>query len=148
MSPGKWQQIKEIFNRAMDVPTAERVEFVREVSAQDLTMFDELEKMLAFADDGDDSFDESALGFLNDDAEPPVPEMIGNYRIIREIGRGGMGVVYEARRETADFTQRVALKVIKRGMDTDIILSRFRNERQILASLQHPNIARFLDGGM
>ena len=76
------------------------------------------------------------------------PNSIGDYKIIREIGRGGMGAVYEAVRETENFTQRAALKIIKRGMDTDAIVSRFRHEQKILASLEHANIARFLDGGM
>jgi serine/threonine protein kinase len=77
-----------------------------------------------------------------------IPAQIGDYKILREIGRGGMGAVYEAVRENKDFRQRVALKVIKRGMDTDAVVSRFRHEQKILASLEHPFIARFLDGGM
>jgi eukaryotic-like serine/threonine-protein kinase len=106
----------------------------------------ELEKMLAFADDENDVLDASVFEVLADDTG--FPEKIGRYKIIREIGRGGMGTVYEALYETDNFKQKVALKVIKRGMDTDAILRRFRHEQKILASLEHPNIARFLDGGM
>src|SRR5207237_1844198 len=76
------------------------------------------------------------------------PDRIGAYRIIREIGRGGMGTVYEGLRADAQFDQRVAIKVVKRGMDTDSVLRRFYAERQILARLQHPHIARLFDGGM
>src|SRR5207237_5155501 len=76
------------------------------------------------------------------------PEKIGKYKIIREIGRGGMGAVYYATRDDGEFKQKVAIKLIKRGMDSDEILRRFRNERQILAELQHPNVARLLDGGI
>jgi serine/threonine protein kinase/tetratricopeptide (TPR) repeat protein len=72
---------------------------------------------------------------------------VGPYRLIREIGRGGMGTVYLAVRDDDAFEQRVAIKILKRGMDTDSIASRFRNERQILASLNHPNIAGLVDGG-
>lgn len=72
---------------------------------------------------------------------------IGVYRLDEEIGRGGMGAVYRATRTDGEFEQTVAIKLIKRGMDTDMILSRFRRERQILASLNHPNIAYFLGGG-
>jgi non-specific serine/threonine protein kinase/serine/threonine-protein kinase len=72
---------------------------------------------------------------------------IGPYRLIREIGRGGMGTVYLAGRSDDAFQKRVALKVLKRGMDTDAIVRRFRNERQILASLDHPFISGLLDGG-
>ena len=72
---------------------------------------------------------------------------LGPYRLIRELGRGGMGTVYLAVRDDDAFQKRVAIKVLKRGMDTDSIVRRFRHERQILASLEHPNIARLLDGG-
>jgi non-specific serine/threonine protein kinase/serine/threonine-protein kinase len=72
---------------------------------------------------------------------------IGPYRLVREIGHGGMGAVYLAVRDDDAFQKRVAVKVLRRGMDTDAIISRFRNERQILAGLDHPNIARLIDGG-
>src|SRR5437868_2177946 len=72
---------------------------------------------------------------------------IGPYRILRRIGQGGMGAVYLAQRDDAEFKQQVAIKLVKRGMDTEFVLRRFRNERQILAALNHPNIARLLDGG-
>jgi serine/threonine protein kinase/Tfp pilus assembly protein PilF len=81
----------------------------------------------------------------------PVNSMIGRtigvYRLEEEIGRGGMGAVYRAERSDGEFRQTVAVKLIKRGMDTDLILKRFRRERQILAALDHPNIAYFLGGG-
>ena len=72
---------------------------------------------------------------------------IGAYRIIRELGQGGMGAVYLAERSDDEFRKQVAIKLIKPGMDTQFVLRRFLNERQILASLDHPNIARLLDGG-
>jgi non-specific serine/threonine protein kinase/serine/threonine-protein kinase len=72
---------------------------------------------------------------------------IGSYRLVKELGRGGMGTVYLAVRSDDSFQKRVALKVLKRGMDTDAIVRRFRNERQILASLDHPYISGLLDGG-
>ena len=74
-------------------------------------------------------------------------EIIDRYRIIREIGRGGMGAVFLAERADDQYQKQVALKLIKRGMDTDSVLRHFRNERQILAGFDHPNIARLLDGG-
>jgi non-specific serine/threonine protein kinase/serine/threonine-protein kinase len=77
----------------------------------------------------------------------PEGERVGPYRLIREIGHGGMGTVYLAVRSDDAFQKRVAIKVLKRGMDTDAIVRRFRNERQILASLEHPYIAGLLDGG-
>jgi serine/threonine protein kinase len=77
---------------------------------------------------------------------PLIGKRIGVFEIKKEIGRGGMGTVYLAERADGEFNQTVAIKLIKRGMDTDLILKRFRRERQILAALDHPNIAYFLSG--
>ena len=91
-----------------------------------------------------------------DSAEKEPPEnvadsmtgrRVGIYELKKELGRGGMGAVYLAERIDGEFHQRVAVKLVKRGMDTDFVLNRFRHERQILASLEHPFIARLLDGG-
>ena len=84
---------------------------------------------------------------LDDVSSTAMPRQIGPYRLIEPIGRGGMGTVYRAKRTDGGFTQQVAVKVIRRGMDTEDILHRFRMERQILASLNHPHIAHLLDGG-
>ena len=88
---------------------------------------------------------------MNSDEEKLEPSMLGKrigvYELKREIGRGGMGAVYFAERADGEFRQNVAIKLVKRGMDTDSILKRFRRERQIIASLDHPNIAYFLSGG-
>ena len=74
-------------------------------------------------------------------------DRLGPYRLITELGHGGMGTVYLGVRDDDAFQKRVAIKVLKRGMDTDSIVRRFRHERQILASLEHPYIAGLLDGG-
>ncbi|HTK38511.1 MAG TPA: protein kinase, partial [Pyrinomonadaceae bacterium] len=79
--------------------------------------------------------------------DPIIGRRIGVYLLQEEVGRGGMGAVYRAERADGEFRQTVAVKLIKRGMDTDLILKRFRRERQILAALNHPNIAYFLGGG-
>ena len=152
MTPENWKKFKEIFNEAVELSFAERADFLRQkFNGDDSEMRREVEKMLAVSDEEtiSDSLEKNAFElFTNGSGKAKIPEKIGDYKIIEEIGRGGMGAVYKAIRETRDFTQKVALKVIKRGMDTDVILSRFRQERQILASLQHPNIASFIDGGM
>ncbi len=83
----------------------------------------------------------------DDQSQPVVGRRFGPYRVVGEIGRGGMGAVYLAVRADEQFEKRVAVKLIKRGMDTDDIIRRFRTERQILANLRHPNIATLLDGG-
>ena len=84
---------------------------------------------------------------LENQDDPVIGRRIGVYILEEEVGRGGMGAVYRAERADGEFHQTVAVKLIKRGMDTDLILKRFRRERQILAALNHPNIAYFLGGG-
>lgn len=93
-------------------------------------------------------FIETPVFRIHGDTEPlALGQRVGAYRIVRELGRGGMGSVYLAERADEEFDQQVALKVVRRGMDTDEIVRRFRGERQILAHLAHPNIARLFDGG-
>jgi eukaryotic-like serine/threonine-protein kinase len=81
------------------------------------------------------------------EALPATEPRIGPYRLVRVLGHGGMGKVFLGIRDDESFHKRVAIKVLKRGMDTEAIVSRFRHERQVLASLNHPNIAALLDGG-
>jgi serine/threonine-protein kinase len=90
----------------------------------------------------------AAIAEANDGRTPGAGQRIGAYSIVREIGRGGMSRVFLARRADGQFEQHVALKLLHPGLDTEIDRARFRAERQILASLNHPNIARLLDGGL
>ncbi|MBZ0111030.1 MAG: serine/threonine-protein kinase [Thermoanaerobaculia bacterium] len=85
---------------------------------------------------------------LEDDEANSTPRRAGPYRLLQEIGRGGMGAVYLAERAEGGFAQRAAVKIVKRGMDSDAIVARFLRERKILASLEHPGIGRLLDGGL
>ncbi len=139
MNQESWKIIKSTFDRAVELPAVERIPFIESIENGEIRL--EVEKMLA--SDDDQSLDISPLESLN-----LIGKSIGKYKILREIGRGGMGAVYEASRDDGEFSQKVALKLIKRGMDSDEILRRFRNERQILASLKHENITRLLDGGI
>jgi non-specific serine/threonine protein kinase/serine/threonine-protein kinase len=168
MRPEFWAKIEEIFQSAIDRPTAARAAFVVEqCGGGDVELRREVENLINRYEP-DNSFlehpawNDSSLfqttvkqelvsslenkisGDQSD--ESFVGQTIGAYRLIEELGRGGMGVVYLAERGE-DFRQRVAVKVVKRGMDTDFVLRRFRQERQVLAVLDHPNIARLLDGG-
>ncbi|MBP6002537.1 MAG: protein kinase [Pyrinomonadaceae bacterium] len=156
MTPERWSQIEEIFQTALDLPRAERRRYVRESCSDDNDLLLEVEKLLSQFDESSDFIEQpliedSGIGVLaslmQDDEDPVVGRMIGSYRIEREVGRGGMGTVYEAVRADGAFRMRVAIKLVKRGMDTDFILKRFRNERQILATLEHPFITRLIDGG-
>lgn len=157
MTPERWQQIEEIFHEALELGEAERDSFVAGRSGNDRELKSEVEKLLSQYEDASsfieqplyDSAKSGVLSALLDetDEDPMVGRVLGSYRIEREIGRGGMGAVYEAVRADGEFRLRVALKVVKRGVDTDFVLRRFRNERQILAALDHPFITRLIDGG-
>jgi serine/threonine protein kinase/tetratricopeptide (TPR) repeat protein len=165
MSDNRWQQIEEIFQSALDLAPAERLSFVRE-SGADTELKAEVEKLLANYESAD-SFIETPVWTqnpLNSIAKQEIKDSldkkfaedvdgsligrrVGVFQLTKEIGRGGMGAVYLGERDDGEFEQKVAVKLIKRGMDTDFIVRRFRHERQILASLDHPNVARLLDGG-
>jgi len=149
MNPEKWQKIKAIFNEAVELDSAECEAFLKDQTDADAEILTEVRKLLAA--EKENNFAEPVANLSNlwqdEKAEDFLGKEIGDYKILREIGRGGMGIVFEAVREKDDFSQTVALKLLKRGMDSDAMLRRFRHERQILASLEHPNIAHLLDGG-
>ncbi len=156
MSRNDWEQVKQIFQEAIELPPRERSAFLDRVSGSNGELRGEVESLLLAEKEAGDFIAEPALveaGLAGDDDADVTREIscvgrqIGQYEIERELGRGGMGVVYLAARADAQFEKQVAIKVIKRGMDTEAILRRFVMERQILANLEHPNIARFLDGG-
>ncbi len=157
MSPERWQQIEEIFQHALDLSVSERVSYLAEKCVEDDELRSEVEKLLLQFEDASSfietpAYSDSQAGVLSslmqfDEEDPMLGTLLGNYKIEREIGRGGMGAVYQAIRADGEFRRKVAIKIVKRGMDTDFILRRFRNERQILATLEHPYITRLLDGG-
>jgi eukaryotic-like serine/threonine-protein kinase len=151
MSTGRWEQIAELFHAALALPADEREALLRE-RALDPAMSAEVKRLMTAHERAGRFIEAPAIsGAGSLAARVPEPSMIGRrfgaYRVVREIGRGGMGAVYLAERADGEFEQRVAIKLIKRGMDTDLLLERFRSERQILATLDHPNIGRLLDGG-
>ena len=160
----RWQKIEEIFEIAVELPEDERDAYLEKECGDDAALRREVEDLISADLEADEFIEEPLLGshtlanFLDekvgaiDDIENSVPphflgRRIGAYRLITELGRGGMGAVFLASRDDEAFKKSVAIKLIKRGMDTDFILKRFRNERQILATLDHPFIARLLDGG-
>jgi eukaryotic-like serine/threonine-protein kinase len=147
----QWQKIEEVFDAALDVAPAERRDWLLKHWGQDAELCREVESLLAAEAESSNFLSKTNFGralglLLTDTEESREGQRMGRYRIVREIGRGGMGVVYLAVRDDDQFRQTVAVKVVKRGLDTDDILRRFRNERQILASLNHKNIAKLLDG--
>jgi serine/threonine protein kinase len=138
-----WAAAKQIFDQVVELLPAERSGRLAALCGSDVALRTEVESLLRAH--------HQATGFLEEPvtaaAEVPQDAVLGPYRFVRELGRGGMGTVYLAERADGAFEQRVAIKVVRRGLDTEAVLRRFLAERQILASLDHPGIARLLDGG-
>ena len=151
-----WPKVKELFSEAVMLNPQERIPFLKKACATDENLRGEVLALLSAHDASGDFIQNPAVvdvGFMVNDVSDDTNHsavagrQIGTYEIIRELGRGGMGAVYLASRADESFDKRVALKLIKRGMDSDAIIKRFVMERQILANLDHPNIARLIDGG-
>lgn len=152
MNPEQWKKVEDVFEAALQRPPEERQAFVDSACKGDEALRNQVQTLLLSLERAGNFMEASAFGVgLTETMVEETPSVIGqrfgSYRIVKEIGRGGMGSVYLATRADDEFQKQVAIKVIKRGMDTDFIVKRFRNERQILATLDHPHIARLLDGG-
>jgi len=150
MNPERWQRVEELFLTVVDRPAAEREAYLTRVCGGDEELRHEVLSLLA-CDTTEDFIEKPiagvAIGFSPDPGDDAAGKRIGPYLLTRLVGRGGMGAVYEAVRDDDHFQQRVAIKLIKGGMDSDFVRQRFVRERQILASLDHPHIARLFDGG-
>ncbi len=148
MKTVEWQKLKEVFNEAIDLPEAERAELL---AKQDTNLREKVLKLINADENADDFIVESAfvdVGFIEEnETDLYVGKQIDDYKILKEIGAGGMGTVYLAVKSDESFDKKVAIKLIKRGMDTSAVLKRFVMERKILASLENPNIASLIDGG-
>lgn len=156
----RYQELKDLFQAALELTPEAREDFLTEACQSDPALRAEINELLA-AHERTDYFD--AVPLLSEsltdspfaDKLAPVPmvgQLLGPYRILREIGHGGMGTVYLAERDDKQFKKQVAVKLLRsssaaQAAQNDLIVRRFRQERQILASLEHPNIARLLDGG-
>src|SRR5262249_5289936 len=152
----RWRELDRVLDQALELPPeqipalldrfcGEDAELRAQVEAlmrADAESIGVLDRTLSWPEDGSDIDPATSDRFPD-----PRGERIGPWRIEGEIGRGGMGTVCRATRADGHFEQTVALKLIKRGLDTDEVLARFRQERQILARLEHPGIARLVDGG-
>jgi eukaryotic-like serine/threonine-protein kinase len=146
VTPDRWRHLEALFIELSTLPPAERQAQLG--ALEDRETAAELERLLA-ADDAAGSFLESSIaaGARETLARSDRGRRIGPYRLVEELGQGGMGIVYLAERADDQFQQRVALKLLHRGFETRDRVARFRAERQILARLEHPAIARLLDGG-
>ena len=149
MTPARWQRVKEIVADALDHSAADRPVFIAGACADDDFLRREVESLLVHSEEKSnlDGFAEDLAWTREEEKDARVGQLVGDYRILHPIGRGGMGAVYLAERADREFEKKVAIKILKRGTDTDEVLRRFRRERQILAQLAHPNIAHLLDAG-
>lgn len=152
MTPERWNQVKGVFQAALEHENDQRTAFLDEACAGDDDLRREVESMLV-ADQGGTNPLDLPISQMATILLPPgqgsevIGRRIGVYRITGLIGQGGMGAVYRAARDDHQFHKEVAIKLVKGGMGPDFALQRFRRERQILARLEHTNIARLLDGG-
>ena len=157
MTPERWAQIRQIFEGALERPDVDRSAYLRVVCARDDELRREVESLLNSHDSAGDFLDKPAANMSGvthtlissgvELPEYPPGYRVGPYELQKCIGRGGMGSVWLATRFDNEFKKKVAIKLVKRGMDTQEILRRFRLERQVLAGLSHPNIAALIDGG-
>ncbi len=152
MDPERWRRLREIVELALALPSEGRDRVLEEASRGDPSLRTQAARMLEQDSRADDFLDApphgafAELSLAERPADPALGRRIGPYRLERQLGEGGMGEVYVAAR-VDDFEKRVAIKLIRRGMATDEILRRFQRERQVLADLEHPGIARLFDGG-
>ncbi|HEX8408285.1 MAG TPA: protein kinase [Thermoanaerobaculia bacterium] len=137
-----WDEVRDLFHAASAAPRDERASLL---SRADTDVRTEVESLLAAHDEPGAFLDRSVWHLIDaHEGERLAGALIGPYRIVRPLGQGGMGTVFLAVREGAEFEQRVAIKLVRGG---ELLVQRFRQERQILAALDHPNIARLIDGG-
>jgi len=149
----RFHRIGRIFDAALELPPASRAAFIDENAADEPELAAEVRRLLASHERSKDFLAAPALGLFDEGAQllpgaPPAPEQVGPFRVVRTLGRGGMGVVYLGERDDGQFRQRVALKLIRHGGAPEELVHRFVEERRILALLEHPGIARLVDGGL
>jgi eukaryotic-like serine/threonine-protein kinase len=147
-----WQQVREILDHAIALPANERCSYLEQACNGNSELRGEVESLLRSHEDAGSIFlKDPALDLKSAIAAAPAQSRIGRhigaYEIVEEIGHGGMGEVYRAVRADGQYDKQVAIKLVRVGLDTPALVERFRHERQILATLDHPNIARLIDGG-
>ncbi|MBM3786726.1 MAG: serine/threonine protein kinase [Acidobacteria bacterium] len=147
LSLDRWQRVEELFHEALDLPAAERTGWLQSAAGGDAEVLAEVNSLLRNADAAEAAPLVQHLGPAIATLLAPPIRRAGPYRLVRELGQGGMGTVYLAERDDDEYKTQVAIKLVRRGLDTEIVLHRFYRERQTLARLQHPHIARLLDGG-
>ncbi len=153
MTPELWQSAKDVFARATELPAARREDFVAEACGSNQELRQEITSLLAAYDESDNLLEKHAINLdleLGDQKHDLTyaGRVFGQYRIIREIGSGGMGSVFLAERQDDAYRRQVAIKIIRQTIPDSKLVQRFQQEREILAVLNHPNIATLHDGGI
>ena len=151
MEPDRWRRVEAIFYEALDVATSERTAHVRATCGEDAELQLEVESLLASmvgaAESMRTAIADAAAALATTGVASLLGKRVGAYRLVEVIGQGGMGTVYLARRDDAQFEQEAAIKILPLGLATPEAIARFRDERQMLATLDHPSIVRLVDGG-
>src|SRR3984893_11947163 len=147
MNPDHWQRAKDLFGQACERAPEQRASFLAEACLGDEDLRREVSSLLESHQETGSVFDKPVASAFAARVDSLAGRSIGSYRIIRQIGRGGMGSVYLAERADDQFRRRVAVKAVSAEFVDTETLRRFHNERQTLASLDHPNIIKLLDGG-
>lgn len=151
VEPGRWQKIKDTFAAALELEESARGAFLEQACSGDAELLREVQSLLESHINSGDFIERSALeetfGFEPRFVRSWIGRRVGVYRIVAEIGSGGMSEVYRAVRDDDEYHKEVAVKLLRSGFDTHGLLRRFKVEKQILATLDHPNIAKLLDGG-
>src|SRR5262249_13964324 len=146
---GRWRRVEELFSEASELPEPDRVKFLDAACGEDVELRDEVRSLLANTERSADALRDvvGAAAARYADAHTHVGRRIGPYRLSEQIGVGGMGMVFRAERDDAAFRRTVAVKIMQHELASPDAVARFRDERQILAELDHPAIVRLLDGG-
>jgi serine/threonine protein kinase len=146
----RWDRISDLVGDALAVSPETRDSWLREATAEEPGLYEQVREILAMENTEATGFAfalQEEAGSIEFEESVQAGDRIGPYRIVRQIGRGGMGIVYEALRCDEEFSHSVAIKLIARGAESPQLIRRFRAERKLLAGLNHSNIARIFDGG-
>jgi serine/threonine-protein kinase len=148
----RWSRIGDVFSEAMGLTPEARADYLAAACGADAELRREVDSLIEALPAGQDILERPAASLFAlvdpDDSPSLVGTKAGPYFLVREVGEGGMGTVYEGVHEGDEFRKRVAIKMIRPGRETSLVLRRFRYERRILAGLDHPNIAALYDGGV
>jgi len=149
MNDTNWKKVQELFEQALNLESSKRELFLKTECGENNDLYNEVSSLLEADEELHPVLSKKASEIINSEEKINfIGQNIGSYKIVEEIATGGMGTVFLAERSDGFFEQKVALKVVKPGLSTIPIIRRFQHERQILANLHHPNIARLYDGGV